>query len=112
MIHDDGCVAQLAEHRTSTPDARVRPPPHSQSWWRAALGLGHPPVKGNGATLAGALRSRPRYSKGTAMTHDPGERDEKRRALEDFYGGEVPDSTVDRVLVRDIRPEVFLRSVN
>jgi len=35
------------------------------------------------------------------MVHEPGERDAKRRALEEFYGGEVPDSTVDRVVMRD-----------
>lgn len=36
------------------------------------------------------------------MEHEPGERAAKRRALEDFYGGEVPVSTVDRVIVRDL----------
>lgn len=35
------------------------------------------------------------------MTHEPGERSAKRRALEEFYGGEVPASTVDRVIVLD-----------
>lgn len=35
------------------------------------------------------------------MTHDPAERAAKRRSLEDFYGAEVPDSTVDRVIVVD-----------
>lgn len=46
------------------------------------------------------------------MKTSDGERESKRLALEDFYGGEVPDSTVDRVIYRDIRPEVILRSVN
>ncbi len=40
------------------------------------------------------------------------ERDAKRRALEDFYGGEVPDSTVDRIDVRDIGPDHVVRSIN
>lgn len=33
------------------------------------------------------------------MEHEPEERVAKRRALEEFYGGEVPDSTVERVIV-------------
>lgn len=33
------------------------------------------------------------------MVHEPGEREAKRLALEEFYGGDVPDSTVDRVLM-------------
>lgn len=45
------------------------------------------------------------------MTHDLGERDAKRRALEDLYGGDVPDSTVDRVIMRDLVDPVVL-SVN
>jgi hypothetical protein len=44
------------------------------------------------------------------MEHDPTERDAAKRALEDFYGGEVPDSTVDRVIVIDVEPVVL--SVN
>lgn len=35
------------------------------------------------------------------MQHIPAGRDAKRRALEEFYGGEVPDSTVDRVIMLD-----------
>ncbi|WP_433584565.1 hypothetical protein [Microbacterium hydrocarbonoxydans] len=35
------------------------------------------------------------------MEHDPTGRDAKRRALEEFYGGEVPESTVERVTVLD-----------
>ncbi|CAN7265944.1 hypothetical protein LJR186_001214 [Microbacterium foliorum] len=35
------------------------------------------------------------------MTHDPTERAARKRALEDFYGAEVPDSTVDRVIMVD-----------
>lgn len=30
----------------------------------------------------------------------------KKRALEDFYGGEVPESTVRRVIVRDVTPDL------
>ncbi|WP_144795712.1 hypothetical protein [Microbacterium paludicola] len=30
------------------------------------------------------------------------ERAAKKRALEEFYGGEVPDSTVARVIMRDV----------
>lgn len=35
------------------------------------------------------------------MKHDPTERAATKRALEDFYGAEVPDSTVDRVTMVD-----------
>lgn len=35
------------------------------------------------------------------MEHEPGEHAAKRRALEDFYGAEVPESTVERVIMRD-----------
>ncbi|MEV4737169.1 MULTISPECIES: hypothetical protein [unclassified Microbacterium] len=42
------------------------------------------------------------------MQHIPVGRDAKRRALEDFYGGEVPDSTVDRVVVLDADDLVHL----
>lgn len=45
------------------------------------------------------------------MTHDP-ERTERQRALEEFWGTDVPESTADRLVYRDIRPEVILRSVN
>lgn len=45
------------------------------------------------------------------MTHDP-ERDVKQRALEEFWGADVPESTAERITYRDIRPEVILRSVN
>jgi len=45
------------------------------------------------------------------MTHDPGEREAKRHALEDLYGADVPDSTVDRVIMRDTADPVVL-SVN
>ena len=31
----------------------------------------------------------------------PSAHDAKKRALEEFYGGEVPESTVARVIVRD-----------
>lgn len=43
---------------------------------------------------------------------DISERAAKRQALEDFYGGEVPDSTVDRIDVRDIGPDRVVRSIN
>ncbi|WP_417556148.1 hypothetical protein [Microbacterium sp.] len=36
------------------------------------------------------------------MVHDP---DAARAALEDFYGGEVPESMVARVIVRDLDDE-------
>lgn len=35
------------------------------------------------------------------MMHEPEGRAAKRRELEEFYGGEVPDSTVDRVSVSE-----------
>lgn len=35
------------------------------------------------------------------MLHEPDGRDAKTRALEEFYGADVPQSTVDRVMVRD-----------
>jgi hypothetical protein len=35
------------------------------------------------------------------MEHEPDERTVKRAALEEFYGGEVPDATVDRVILID-----------
>lgn len=46
------------------------------------------------------------------MLNDPGERDAKRRALEEFWGVDVPESTADRIVYRDVRPEVVLRSIN
>ena len=45
------------------------------------------------------------------VTNDP-ECDDKRRALEEFWGTDVPESTAERITYRDIRPEVILRSVN
>jgi hypothetical protein len=36
----------------------------------------------------------------------PSEHDAKKRALEDFYGGDVPDSTVKRTVVRDLDENV------
>lgn len=45
------------------------------------------------------------------MTHDP-ERDVKQRALEEFWGVDVPEVVADRLVYRDIRPEVILRSIN
>lgn len=48
-----------------------------------------------GAVYANAPAIVPRED---AMWHDS-ERAVKRAALEEFYGGEVPDSTVDRVIV-------------
>lgn len=44
--------------------------------------------------------------------NDITERAAKRQALEDFYGGEVPDHMVDRIDVRDIGPDPVVRSVN
>ncbi len=43
------------------------------------------------------------YTPGRPLIHfgSPG-RVAKKAALEDFYGGEVPASTVDRVIVRDL----------
>jgi len=35
------------------------------------------------------------------MKHNPAEMDAKRRALEEFYGAEVPELTVERVIVLD-----------
>lgn len=35
------------------------------------------------------------------MKRNPDELDAKRRALEEFYGGDVPESTVERVIVLD-----------
>ncbi len=35
------------------------------------------------------------------MTHDPAGRDARKRALEESYGAEVPDSTADRVIMVD-----------
>ncbi|WP_336633435.1 MULTISPECIES: hypothetical protein [unclassified Microbacterium] len=46
------------------------------------------------------------------MADDPGERDARMRALEEFWGGDVPESTADRIVYRDIRSEVILRSIN
>lgn len=46
------------------------------------------------------------------MADDSVERDTRMRALEEFWDADVPESTADRLVYRDIRPEVFLRSVN
>lgn len=36
------------------------------------------------------------------MAHDPAEQAAKRHALEEFYGGEVPESMVERVSVLEV----------
>ncbi len=48
------------------------------------------------------------YTPGRPLIHfgSPIGRDAKKRALEEFYGGEVPDSTVERVIVLDARPDL------
>lgn len=92
-------------------------------------GMGYPPVKGNTASLGRGIRSSPVSFKGEDdMAINIGQRSSslgsgkveyqpdhpivhfgspspgraaKKRALEDLYGGEVPDSTADRVIMRD-----------
>lgn len=43
------------------------------------------------------------YTPGRRILHfgSPSASDAKKRALEEFYGAEVPDSTVSRVIMRD-----------
>lgn len=40
------------------------------------------------------------------MVHDPAELAARRHALEEFYGGEVPESTVERVTVLEAEDPV------
>lgn len=67
--------------------------------------------------MAGSLGSgRVEYTKGRTILHfgspaAPSGRDARKRALEDLYGADVPDSTAERVVMRDDVDPVVL-SVN
>lgn len=42
----------------------------------------------------------------------PADREEKRAALQDLFGGEVSDATADRVIMRTVTGGGIVRSVN